>query len=50
MLHRLVTASALALAFIACTPGSQAREASADTPAPHRFVRITLPAGAAPND
>ena len=48
MLHRLAVAGSLALAFSACAPVTQARDASADTPAPHRFVRITLPAGAAP--
>ena len=48
MLHRLAVAGSLALAFSACAPGTQARDASADTPAPHRFVRITLPAGTAP--
>lgn len=48
MLHRLATASALALAFGACAPGAHAHNAGADTPAPHRFVRVSLPAGAAP--
>ena len=48
MLHRLVTATALALAFSAYGPSLQAQAASATTPAPHRFVQVTLPAGAAP--
>ncbi|RZZ85001.1 alpha/beta hydrolase [Pseudoxanthomonas winnipegensis] len=48
MLHRLVTATALALAFSVYGPSLQAQAASATTPAPHRFVQVTLPAGAAP--